>query len=287
MRKLMLAAFTATTLSSQAFADNELSLKVYNADENSFHVNSVLISGEKESILIDTGFTRADAYRIAANVLDSGTELKQIFISQADPDYYFGAETLKTVFPNAEVISTPAVIEKIQQKVAAKVAFWGPKMGNNAPKKPIIPTRFNGNNLTLEGKRIELKGTEGPLAHRPYLWIPSLKAIAGNVAVFSNLHVWTADTQTSQQQSAWMNQLEEMKDLKPLKVIPGHMQTGSATDGTAITQTQSYLKTFYQEAEKAESAAALIETMQKKYPEAKLEVALQIGAKVAKGEMKW
>ncbi|EAR62279.1 MBL fold metallo-hydrolase [Neptuniibacter caesariensis] len=287
MRNLLLTALGAITLSTTALAETDLSLKVYNADGNSFHVTSVLVSGEKESILIDSGFTKADAYRIAANVLDSGTELQKIFISQADPDYFFGAETLKKIFPNAEVVSTPAVIAQIKKKAAGKVAYWGPKMGNNAPVSPIIPQAVKADSLMLEGQAIEIIGTEGPLAHRPYLWIPSEKAILGNVAVFGDLHVWTADTQKSTEQSAWKAQLVEMERLKPTTVIPGHMQADSKTDRSAITTTKAYLEDFYSEAEKAKNAEQLIQVMQSKYPSAKLEIALQIGAKVAKGEMKW
>jgi len=66
---------------------------VANADGNSFHVNAVVVSGKTEALVIDSGFTRADALRVAANVLDSGKTLKTIFISNADPDFYFGADT--------------------------------------------------------------------------------------------------------------------------------------------------------------------------------------------------
>ena len=72
-----------------------------------------LVSGKTEAIVIDSGFTRADALRVAANVLDSGKTLKTIFISNADPDFYFGAEVLKSHFPQAQVLTTPAVREKI------------------------------------------------------------------------------------------------------------------------------------------------------------------------------
>src|SRR5436190_24302950 len=68
-----------------------LSLQVYNADAGSFHVNAVLVSGKTYAVLIDTGFTQADAHRIAAMVLNSRKTLKTIYISQADPDFYFGA----------------------------------------------------------------------------------------------------------------------------------------------------------------------------------------------------
>src|SRR5437868_5827390 len=83
-----------------------LTLQVYNADGASFHVNAVLVAGKTDAVLLDTGFTRADALRIAAMVLDSKKTLKTVYISQADPDYYFGIEVLKQVFPDAKVVTT-------------------------------------------------------------------------------------------------------------------------------------------------------------------------------------
>ena len=62
----------------------------------------MLVAGKTDAVLLDTGFTRADALRIAAMVLDSKKTLKTIYISQADPDYYFGIEVLKQHFPEAQ-----------------------------------------------------------------------------------------------------------------------------------------------------------------------------------------
>ncbi|NIA52281.1 MBL fold metallo-hydrolase [Massilia sp. TW-1] len=282
---LALGVVAADGAGAQAAAP--LTLKVYNADGPSFHVNSVLISGKTEALVIDSGFTRADALRIAANVLDSGKTLKAIFISNADPDFYFGAETLKSLFPQAQVLTTPAVREKIQAKLAGKMAVWAPKMGANAPKQPIVPDELEGTTLTVDGETIEVRGTTGELAHRPYMWIPSLSAIVGNIAVFGNLHVWTADTQKPSERQAWFAQLDEMQALKPATVVPGHMAAGTALDASSIAYTRDYLQRFDAEAAKAKNAADLIEAMQKAYPRAGLGIALDIGAKVNKGEMKW
>jgi glyoxylase-like metal-dependent hydrolase (beta-lactamase superfamily II) len=264
-----------------------LALKVYNAPATSFHVNAVVLSGKTEALVIDTGFTRADALRIAADVLDSGRTLKAILVSNADPDFYFGAETLKTLFPQAQVLATPAVRERIQAKLAGKLAFWGPKMGANAPRQPIVPDELKGARLTVDGEAVELRGTAGELAHRPYVWIPSLKAIAGNIAVFGNLHVWTADTQQPGERRAWLAQLDEMLALQPAVVVPGHMAAGTTLDASAIRYTREYLLRFEAEAPRASGSAVLIEAMSKAYPQAGLPLALDIGAKVAKGEMKW
>lgn len=93
IRTTVLAATLAIAFSN-AQAAQPLQLKIYNADANSFNVTSTLVFGEREAMVIDAGFTRADALRIAANVFDSGKQLKTILVSQADPDYYFGVEAL-------------------------------------------------------------------------------------------------------------------------------------------------------------------------------------------------
>lgn len=206
IRTTLLAASLAIAFTSVQAAQ-PLAVKVYNADANSFNVNSTLLVGEKEAMVIDAGFTRADALRIAANVLDSGKKLTTIYVSQADPDYYFGVETLKEFFPQADVVTTPAVLAKLAPKMAGKLAFWGPKMGANAPRQPVLPRALEGHALTLEGQAIEIRGTEGVLAHRPYAWIPSIQAVVGNIGVFGNMHVWTADTQSAAERAAWVKQL--------------------------------------------------------------------------------
>jgi glyoxylase-like metal-dependent hydrolase (beta-lactamase superfamily II) len=282
---LTLGIIATTDASAQAAAP--LSLQVHNAGAGSFHVNSVIVSGKSEVLVIDSGFTRADALRIAASVLDTGKTLKTIFISNADPDYYFGAETLKKLFPQAQVLTTPAVREKIQAKLAGKMAFWGPKMGANAPQQPIVPEALKGTTLMVDGETIEVRGTDGTLAHRPYMWIPSLSAVVGNIAIFGNLHVWTADTQKPEERKAWLAQLEEIEALKPAMVVPGHMAAGTTLDAGNLFHTRNYLLRFEAESAKAESATELIEVVKNAYPQAGLGMALDIGAKVAKGEMKW
>lgn len=264
-----------------------LTVQVINADAGSFHVNAALVTGPTEAVVIDTGFTRADALRIAARVLDSGKTLTTIFISNADPDFFFGAEVLKQLFPQARVLTSPAVRDKIQAKMAGKVAFWGPKLGANAPRQPLLPDALTGTTLTVDGEAIELRGTTGALAHRPWMWIPSSRAIVGNIAVFGQLHVWTADTPKAAEREAWRAQLADMLALQPAIVVPGHMAAGTALDAGSIRYTLDYLTRFETELPKAANAAALIATMQQAYPQAGLAIALDIGAKVNKGEMAW
>ncbi len=75
LTKLLAATMT---LSAQAMAATPLTLDVYNANGNSFHVNATVVYGETEAMVVDTGFTKADALRIGAKVLFSGKTLKPI-----------------------------------------------------------------------------------------------------------------------------------------------------------------------------------------------------------------
>ena len=78
-----------------------------------------------------------------------------------------------------------------------------------------------------------------------------------------------------------------MAALHPTTVVPGHMLLGQKQDAAQIAYTQAYLTRFESELAKAPNAAALIEAMKSAYPTAGLPIALEIGAKVNKGEMKW
>ncbi|SUX74007.1 Arsenate reductase and related proteins, glutaredoxin family [Citrobacter freundii] len=60
-----------------------------------------------------------------------------------------------------------------------------------------------------------------PNDYAAYVWIPANRAIIGGTGVASGIHVWTADTQSAEQRSAWRSVLSEMQKLQPTQVIPG------------------------------------------------------------------
>ncbi len=292
--KTLTAALLPTALALAAMATDAaaqtappLTVQVYNADSASFHVNAVLVAGKTDAVLLDTGFTRADALRIAAMVLDSKKALKTIYISQADPDYYFGIEVLKQYFPEAKVVTTAPTLKKIEATLATKLQVWGPRMGPNAPKNVPLPEVLSGHTIALEGQTLEIRGLDDSLPHRSFVWIPSIKTIAGGVNVYAGLHLWTADAQSVQERADWARKLGSMAALNPSAVIPGHSQPGQKQGAALLAWSQAYLARFEQELPKAANSAALIEAMKAAYPNAGLGIALDIGAKVNKGEMKW
>ncbi|EZH71884.1 beta-lactamase [Aquimarina atlantica] len=272
------------TMSSTA---QNLEYKVYRADENSFHIASVLIYGEKDAVLIDAQFTLSDAHNVVAEILKSGKNLTTIYISHGDPDYYFGLEVFKNSFPDVTIYASEYTLSHIKKTYEKKLQVWGPKLGNNGTKKVVFPQILKGNTINLEGHSIEIKGLNGLAPERTYAWIPSLKAIVGGVNVYDNLHLWIADASTTEKRIAWLSVLEEMEHLNPEVVVPAHALDNSNLNRNAITYSKNYLIAYQKEETKAKNSEELIAAMQKLYPNAGLGIALQLGAKVVKGEMQW
>ena len=266
-----------------------LQWKHFPAGEKGFFRAPVLLSGAKEAILIDGGFSLPDGRAVAEAIKASGKTLTTIYISQSDPDYYFSLAPIKAAFPAARVIAASDTIAAIRANVQKKIDTWAPQLKENGPQKLadiVFPEPFDGPSLSLEGNVIEIVKAQD-LGARRYLWVPSLNAVFGGVLVFSGLHVWTADTATPASRAAWVRSLEAIAARKPAVVVPGHLSATGALDVSAVTYTRDYLLAFEEEVARAANGDALIAAMNKRYPNAGLAAALQIGAKVAKGEMKW
>ncbi|MEW2397242.1 MBL fold metallo-hydrolase [Streptomyces sp. NPDC046862] len=264
-----------------------LSFKVLDLDfpAGSKNKTATLVTGESESLLVDAGFTRADGHRLAAAVLDSGKTLTTVFVSHADPDFYFGAEVIADAFPEARFVATPIVIEHIAHSYEGKLKAWE-ALGPNLPTR-LVTIEPLTDDLTLEGHRFELRGGPAALPDRHYLWQAEHRALLGGVLLFQREHVWVADTPTAEDRSAWIMLLDEMAALQPELVVPGHRLPGTPADASAITATRDYLVAFEEELGKAADGAALTEALVARYPDNGMLIAAQIGAKVAKGEMKW
>ena len=268
---------------------NGLNWTHFPAGEHGFFRAPVLITGEHEAILIDAGFTFSDGNTVAEAIKVSGKKLTTIYISQSDPDYYFSLVPIKAAFPDAQVIAASATIDAIKKNVDKKLATWGPQLKDNGPQTMadvVMPDVFDGHSLALEGKTIEIVDADN-ITNRRYLWVPSINAIFGGVMVFSGVHVWTADTAGAEGRAAWIKNLDAMAARQPAVVIPGHLALGTASDISAITYTKNYLLAFEEELAKATNSADLINAMTQRYPDLGMGIALQIGAKVATGEMKW
>lgn len=266
-----------------------LTWKHFPAGQNGFFRAPVLLSGPTEALLVDAGFTLPDGKAVAEAIKAGGKALKAVYISQSDPDYYFSLGPIRAAFPQAPVLAASSTLAAIQASVQKKLDTWGPQLKENGPQTLadiVMPEASDAAPLSIDGETIDIVNAEG-LENRRYLWVPSLDAIFGGVLVFSGVHVWVADAASPELRAAWIRNLDAMAARKPRIVVPGHATVDAPTDASAIAYTRAYLLAFEEEAAKASDSAALIAAMKQRYPDAGMDVALNIGAKVVLGEMKW
>lgn len=276
---------TSLALSTQA---NTLNIETYNPKTTSiFPVASSLITGENEAILVDAQFHKKDAEKLVQLIQDSHKKLTTIYISHSDPDYYFGLETIAKAFPEAKIVATQATVDAIKSTKDGKLAYWGPTLKEDAPQAVILPDALTKDSLTLEGEIIQIKGLDGKAPEHSFLWIPSIKTVMGGVVVSDNIHVWIADTQTTESQDAWQETLNLIQSLQPETVIPGHFVGDSALDLDSVRFTEQYLKDFRAANEATKNSQELIAKMKVLYPNLAEESSLEMSAQVIKGEMAW
>lgn len=272
-----------------AHAASKLDWTYFQANEAGFSRTPVLLTGEKEAILIDGGFTLSDGKAVADAIKATGKRLTTIYVSCSDPDFYFSLRPVVEAFPDAKVLAAPATVAAINANVQTKLDTWSPQLGDNGPKvlaDVVIPEASELSSLTLEGNAIDIVTIEG-LKDRRYLHVPTLNAIFGGVLVYSGAHVWVADEPTTEGRQKWIEALNAMAARKPDIVVPAHKGSGGPEGIEAILFTRDYLIAFNAAEAKATDSAELIAVMTKLYPDFTDVSSLELGAKVAKGEMKW
>ena len=137
MKTLIAVAAAAAAQSSGragAQAAAPLSWKHFPADERGFLRAPVLLTGDKEAILIDGGFTLSDGRALAEAIKASGKTLTTVYVSQSDPDFYFGLGPVKAAFPGARFIAAPATVAAINGNVQKKLDTWAPQLKENGPQ---------------------------------------------------------------------------------------------------------------------------------------------------------
>jgi glyoxylase-like metal-dependent hydrolase (beta-lactamase superfamily II) len=288
MRFLALLLALFLPLSAQAAP---LTYEVIRTSDRSFAANIVLLKGEKTAILIDAPYTRADAHRVVAAILDSGRILEAIYITHDHPDHYYSAEVIRQAFPDARYVAHPAVVKAIWRSLPFKQARWAKILGSNGPQMPSAPAPLEGDTLMLEGAEVKIIGPmQGDHAANTVVWIPSIKALFPSDMVHNQVVLWFVEHDAAQI-AAYRKSLDLLIALKPEIVVPGHDLPGMAHDRGGLTFTQNYLDMWPIMAKRAKNAEELVKLMKGAFPFAvdpNGDFSLRTGARVTMGEEpKW
>ena len=288
MLKKAVLALAAALLSTTAHAQEKpLTVEVLRTSAGSLYANVALIEGEKDAVLVDAPFTRADAYRVAAMVLDSGKHLTTIFVTHDHPDHFFAMEVLQDAFPDAKIVAHPVVAADIWRSLPFKVKRWSPMLGANAPRHPSAPAALEGDTIMLEGKELKVIGpVQGDHVHATALWAPSIKALFPGDLVYNQMYLWMGEHDPAAI-AGWGKALDQLAALGPVMVVPGHSKPGLPNDTSGLDFSRKYIAAWPGMVAGSKDSADLRARVQKAFPDA-VDVLgdflLGNSSRVAKGE---
>nr|WP_211161984.1 MBL fold metallo-hydrolase [Heyndrickxia coagulans] len=270
---------------------SKLQTKVFiSSDQHGgFGVSSTIIYGPTEALLFDAQFSRSNALRLVADILETGKELKQIFISHFHPDHYLGLGIIKEAFPEARVMVYKEVAKEANEAFSFKIDYWGTEvLGNNGPKTVVTLERLDKPYLYVDGEKIEILGLmRGDAEHVACLWVPSIKTLVASDLVFSDAHVWVADARFPEDRQAWLDNLDKLETLDPEVIIPGHAPNDKPYNPNGIEFTRRYLKDFIHHLKASRDSNDLISRMEKLYPDASVHICLESSAKILRDRYRW
>jgi glyoxylase-like metal-dependent hydrolase (beta-lactamase superfamily II) len=272
---LLISCPTAFAAGRQAF-----SIKVVTSLDDQFWVNSVIIEGTHEVMLVDAQLTKANAERVLQEIKETKRPLSIIYITHEHADHFLGLEVFREAYPGVRIIANSTVVDRADKVYQQKIDKWKQILGSGAASHVVAIEKFDGNFIAFDGSKIDvLKHIQGDTDENTMLWIPGQRTLIAGDVLFNNMHVYTAETD-SEARGKWLNSLNKIRELNPLVVVPGHSKVGAPLDAsTAVDFTENYLLVFEEEIKKARDPDSFINAMKGRFPSADFLVALERGAK--------
>lgn len=263
MKQVLVGVALAMVCSGQS----NLQLKVHTGrGVNGYDVNSTMISGEQEMVVIDPQFSLSEAHRLAAEILESKKGLTTIYVTHPHPDHFFGLAVLKQAFPSAKIVALPATANAIKNAWPARQKFWFATYGNNIPgPDPVLPEELTTGFLTLEGEQLPVtgpvQGADGP--GNSFVYIPSLKAVVTGDIVFENVYFGVPKAKAREE---WQKTIEQITALNPSIVVAGHQGPGAKNDMSAIAFMKKYIADWDANVAASKDASEMRARVLKQYP---------------------
>jgi glyoxylase-like metal-dependent hydrolase (beta-lactamase superfamily II) len=261
------ATVAVFTLMATAGAQTKFTLQVHTGrGQVGYDVNSTLIIGERDLLVIDPQFSLSEAHKLAATILETKKRLVTIYSTHAHPDHLFGLAVLKQAFPEARIVALPATVNAAKTGWPARQKFWFPVYGSNIPgPDPVLPEELAAPVLTLEGEDFPItggvQGADGP--GNSFVWVPSLKAVITGDIVFDRAYFGVPRDAAREN---WRKTIEQITALKPEVVVPGHEGRGATRDMRSIEFMKQYIADWDANVARSKTAAEMRANVLKQYP---------------------
>jgi len=255
------------------------SLRVVTSPDEQFWVNSVIIEGTREVMLVDAQLSRTGADKVLREIQATHKPLSVIYVTHEHADHFLGLEVFKEAYPSVRILANSNVVSRINKVYRDKIAKWTGILGAGATSRTVAVSPYDDDFILFEDARIEIhRHVRGDTDENTMLWLPGQRTLIAGDVLFNDMHVYTAETDESARKK-WLEALQKIRELNPAAVIPGHSKVGAPIDATsAVSFTERYLLAFDEELAKAKEPGELIRAMQARFPSADLLLAIERGA---------
>jgi glyoxylase-like metal-dependent hydrolase (beta-lactamase superfamily II) len=247
-------------------------------------VNSTVIYGRHDAILVDTEFLRSDVQRVADFIAAKHLNLKALVVSGAHPDKFFGTQLIHERFPNAKIYSSRAAIDWFNGHAQAYLDYFKPLYGAEMPDKFAAISPLPGNVLWLEGQPlVVLSDLQGDVYARSNnaIYVPSNRTLITGDIAFYRTHAYLAESDASTR-AQWVRDLDRLIRLHSATVIAGHKADPSLPNSpSALSETQQYIRTFDSAVRTSHNAAEVVAAVKQRYPDLALDFFLDLAAGAA------
>src|SRR2546422_11435474 len=170
-----------------AFAGGQhgFSIKVFTSADDQFWVNSVIVEGVHEVMLVDAQLTKTNAEKVLQQIKETKKPLSIIYITHEHADHFLGLEVFREAYPKVGIIASAAVVDRINKVYQEKIDKWKKVFGSGATSHVVAIGKLDGNFIQFESSQIEvLKNIQGDTDENTMLWITGQRIlIAGDVEI--------------------------------------------------------------------------------------------------------
>jgi glyoxylase-like metal-dependent hydrolase (beta-lactamase superfamily II) len=138
-------------MTTGSYAPPRVAVERFAASQPGAWSNSYLISDADDALLFDVFQLRSDARQLADTVEASGKRITKVWISHAHPDHFMQLDLIVDRFPDAEVLTTPNVLEDLRADGPWMFDLLEGKLGPEAAERLVEPTAIDGSILPLGG----------------------------------------------------------------------------------------------------------------------------------------
>ena len=228
---------TGTSAGGSGGGAAELKVESYASDISGPAVDSHLIVGSTEAVLVDGQLFKADANKVIDLVKASGKKLTTVFLTHAHPDHYLGLDTIHLAFPQAKVVTTAAVLKEFNTKAPGTFMYLKGMLTDQIADALTTPEALTGTTILIDGQELTVieAAHVGESESAAALALPGKKSLIAGDLVYHDIHLVLAECQWQ----GWLDNLTALKGMGFETIYPGH---GTKTDMAVLDADADYIK---------------------------------------------